>query len=225
MLGFSPGTGRTHSWFIDNFEAPQDNQKPIGRDEIYARLDALAETIQPGASGLIFIPHFGGRMCPLQPEIRGGWLGLTWLHEKKHLYRALLESTAFEYALYVQQARRLYPKADFKRVTVIGGGAKSKLWSQIKASVLNIPYFIPRHTRNFAAFGSAILAGCAVGVWGGIAATAKKFSLDGEQVLPNRDDHRLYKDLAPRYHRCMDSLVNLYRDIDTLNSGSLYADS
>jgi xylulokinase len=225
MLGFSPGIGRSHSWFIDNFEVSEDNHKPIDRDVIYARLDTLAENVQPGANGLIFIPHFGGRMCPLQPELRGGWLGLTWLHEKRHLYRALLESPAFEYALYVQRARRLYPKADFKRVTVIGGGAKSRLWSQIKANVLNIPFFIPRHTRNFAAFGSAILVGCAVGVWGGIAGAAKKFSLDGEYVYPNPAAHRMYKDLAPRYHRCMDSLVTLYRGIDNLNPSSFCGDS
>ena len=217
MIGFSAGTGRSHSWFVDNFGGVSNTQKSLDRDEIYNQLDSLAQNVEPGANGLIFIPHFSGRMCPLQPEIRGGWLGLSWSHEKIHLYRAVIESTAFEYAIYLQQAQHLYPKIDYRQVTVVGGGAKSKLWSQIKASVLNIPYFIPKQTTNFAALGSAILAGCTLGVWSDISATAKKFLPTGEYVSPNLDDYQLYEKLVIRYHQCMDSLVGLYRNMESLN--------
>lgn len=70
MIGFSAGTGRSHSWFVDNFEVTRDARKFLDQDEIYAQLDSVAQNGEPRANGLISTPHFGGWTSPKKP--------LTW---------------------------------------------------------------------------------------------------------------------------------------------------
>ena len=55
------------------------------------------------------MPHLGGGVCPAQPDLRGAWVGLGWNHTAAHLYRAVLESIALEYAGYQRKACSLYP--------------------------------------------------------------------------------------------------------------------
>jgi xylulokinase len=107
-VGYTAGTGRSHSWFIDELCLSENDRNGV-RDKIYASLEKAAESLPPGSEGLIFSPHFGSRVCPNQPSIRGFWLGLTWKHTRAHLYRSILESIAFEYYVYLKVARSLFP--------------------------------------------------------------------------------------------------------------------
>ena len=67
----------------------------------YRELDALAEEVPRGSAGLIFTPHFSGRVCPNDGVIKGSWLGLTMRHDYRYLYRAIVESLAYEYKMYL----------------------------------------------------------------------------------------------------------------------------
>ena len=69
------GGGLTHRWFVENFGGGAQGAAS------YATLDAQAAAIAPGAEGLIFLPHLGGRTSPVDPDQqRGAWLGFTWTH-------------------------------------------------------------------------------------------------------------------------------------------------
>jgi len=71
----------------------------------YERLLAEAGAAPPGADGLVVLPRFAGERTPLFDAHAGGTvLGLTLRHGRGHLYRALLEATAFGSAT---TARRL----------------------------------------------------------------------------------------------------------------------
>ena len=72
--------------------------------------------------------------------MRGAWVGLSWSHSKATMIRAALESVAFEYAYYLMILNELLPDLTFTEARVMGGGAKSPIWNQIKADVLNVPY-------------------------------------------------------------------------------------
>lgn len=145
------------------------------------------------------MPHLSGRVCPYQPNVRGAWLGFTWKHTRSHFYRALLEAIAYEFHHYLAAARRLYDDAEFRQVVTIGGGAKSKLWLQIKADVLGMPHATPERLRDFAPLGSAIIAGHAVGLFEDIAATAKCFTRVSTSATPRAEYHALYKQYSEFY--------------------------
>ncbi len=88
------------------------------------------------------------------------------------MYRALLESVAYEYAGYLEAARRLDPATEPAEVRVIGGGAASRLWTQIKADVLGVPFSVMEDS-NYTCWGAALSAGVGVGVVDDLAAAAR----------------------------------------------------
>jgi sugar (pentulose or hexulose) kinase len=96
--------------------------------------------VPPGADGVAFAPHLGGRVTPNDPHQRGLWHGFGWSHGRGHLYRALLEGVALEYGLYLRGIRRLHPGLGPLVVHAVGGGARSALWGGIKADVLAASY-------------------------------------------------------------------------------------
>jgi xylulokinase len=192
------GGGLTHHWFAEQ----------LGGGD-YAALDAAAGELPPGVQGLLFIPHLLGRACPPDPSVRGAWLGFTWTHTRAHFYRALLESIAYDYAGALAVLREKCPETPFDTVRVIGGGARSALWNQIKADVLGVAY-----TRlaegDRAALGCAILAGGAVGIYPDMAAVSGRFAAPEGLIVPRPAWHAHYRGYVDAYRTAFDQLRAVY---------------
>jgi xylulokinase len=202
------GGGLTHRWFRDQFGTE-------GLDS-YAALDEQAAAIPPGAEGLLFIPHLVGRACPPDPNVRGAWLGFTWTHTRAHFYRAILESIAYDFAEALEVVRSYFPDAAFSEVRVIGGGAKSALWNQVKADVLGLPYARLRR-EDVAALGCALMAGAAVGVYPNLAAAARQFAPTVGRVEPRPADHEHYRPYVAAYRQVFDHLRPIYERLTPLS--------
>jgi xylulokinase len=158
----------------------------------------LAAEVSPGSEELVCIPHFGGRVCPYAPAVSGAFVGLTWRHRREHLYRAILESVAFEYACYLEAARRVAPETAPTEVRVIGGGATSRLWTQIKADVLGLPLAVMEH-GNYTCWGAALAAAAGVGAVDDLAAAARASVRVRELVQPDPGTVATYRDLLGVY--------------------------
>lgn len=195
------GGGLTHRWFRDQF-------KSDGLDS-YQALDEQAAAIPPGAEGLLFIPHLVGRSCPPDPNVRGAWIGFTWTHTRAHFYRAILESIAYDFAEALEVVRSYFPDAAFSEVRIIGGGARSEFWNQIKADVLGLPYVRLRR-EDVAALGCALMAGHAVGIYPDLAGTARQLSPTLGRVEPRPAVHAHYKAFVAAYRQAFDQLRPLY---------------
>lgn len=107
-LAYINGGGLCVRWFRDTFGTSGD-------PAWYGQLETEARDIPPGSEGLLFLPHFGGRVCPSDPEVRGAWLGLNWRHGRAHLYRAILEGIAYEYAFYLNELHSSCPNRSSPR--------------------------------------------------------------------------------------------------------------
>ena len=139
-LAYIAGGGIALRWFRDQFFNVLRGQPAGTGGRSLQPMIAEAPEIPPGADGLFFSPHLGGRICPAAPEMRGAWLGFSWGHTQAHFIRAVLESVAYEYAYYLGILRKLIPDLDLIEARVVGGGARSPVWNQIKADVLGVPY-------------------------------------------------------------------------------------
>lgn len=159
-LAYIGGGGLALRWFRDQFS---------GGD--YSQMFEEAQSAPAGCDGLLFSPHLGGRICPAAPAMRGAWLGFSWGHTQAHFIRAIAESVAYEYAYYLRILRSLWPDQSLTEARVIGGGAQSLVWNQIKADVLNIPYRRVLRPES-ATWGSALVAGKACGIIGDLAEAA-----------------------------------------------------
>ncbi len=169
--------------------------RQIAGDIPYETLLTEAEAVPPGSEGLVILPYFAGERTPLfDPQARGVICGLTLRHGRGHLYRALLEATAYG----VRHILEVMRQADgaSQRLVAVGGGTRGGLWTQIVSDVLGLPQDIPQKTLG-ASYGDAFLAALAVGLverdtlWNPIVA----------RVQPDRTVKPLYDDLYGIYRQ------------------------
>lgn len=103
---------------------------------VYAELLAEAATAPEGSDGLMYLPWLHGERSPVDDRnVRGGFIGLSLSHERQHLVRSVLEGVALNTRwLQTHLEENLGKPLPF--VTVVGGGARSDLWCQIVANVM-----------------------------------------------------------------------------------------
>jgi xylulokinase len=129
----------------------------------YDELVTEAAAWPPGAEGLVFLPYLAGERTPhADPEARGAFAGLTLRHDRGALVRAVLEGVAFGLRDSLDLLRDLGVDADRGRVS--GGGTRSTEWLRILASVLELRLERVAVDEG-AAYGAALLAGMAAGVF------------------------------------------------------------
>lgn len=212
-LAYIAGGGLALRWFRDEFFA-LDRDEPD--DELYEQMTARAAEIPPGADGLFFSPHLGGRICPAEPAMRGAWVGFSWSHTRDHFFRAILESVAFEYRYYLDILRALSADLSVIEARVIGGGARSDVWNQIKADILGVP-FQRLQRSEFATWGSALVAGAAVGLFDELVdAAVATTAVQGEPISPQHDAAETYAALAPHYVGWQETLADAFRSMARL---------
>ena len=211
------GSGTTHTWFKNTFG---DEEKRIaaetGRSE-YDILDEKAKNIPPGSDGLLAIGLLGGRATPCDPDIKGMWLGFSWNHKKEHFYRSLLESFAYEYAHSLRVMKENYPDIKMHEVKVIGGGARSDLWNQIKSDVLGLPYK-KLNRDDFTLLGDALIAGNAIGVYNDIKEGAQNFAKGTKDYYPKEDNHKHYKGFIKAYESTFDRVRDIFLDLKKIHN-------
>jgi len=208
-LAYIGGGGLALRWFRDQFYNTSRGETLDVETDLYPEMIAKAVSIPPGADGLFFSPHLGGRICPSSPEMRGAWVGASWSHTQAHFFRAVLESVAFEYAYYLRILREMLPSQKLVQARAVGGGARSQAWNQIKADVLGIPYQSLKGIE-FGTWGAAMIAGKAAGVIDDLVVHARQtvFS-EGPAAQPNEINHQIYEPLIEKYIE-MESMLDQF---------------
>jgi xylulokinase len=175
LMGVTQAAGLALRWARDTLAA--------GHSADYETLMAEAATAPPGAAGLLFLPYLQGERTPhLDPLARGAWIGLTAAHQRPHLVRAVLEGVTFSlkdcFALLAEQ------DVPIAQLRITGGGAHSQLWRQICADVLERPV-ITLAADEGPAFGAALIAGTAVGLYPSLEVACARTVRLGAEVAPD----------------------------------------
>ena len=146
---------------------------------------------------MLCFPHFGGSGAPWwDPEMKGGFYGLTLAHEGVHVYRAILEGIAYDVRLIAEVFANL--GLDVATVRIVGGGAVSALWCSIIGDVLGRPQ-TKAPQREVGTLGAAMLASVGAGVYDSVLAAAH--AMTGEETFAafNGDNHKTYTRHFERY--------------------------
>jgi gluconokinase len=168
-----------------------------------AELVALAEDAPAGSDGLIMLPYLLSERAPLwRAEARGAYIGLTRHHGRAHLIRAALEGVCQQLGLVL--ASMCDAGNEVREVRATGGFARSALWRQILADVLDRPVgFAAAHEGS--AFGAALLGMEALGLVESIDRTAGLVAID-EVVEPDREAAAVYAGQRPAFVAVADAL-------------------
>ena len=163
VMGFCGGIA--HRWMRDLV-----NNIPGLKDAVnYDTIEELVKASPVGAKGLLFMPFLRGGGAPYnEVDARGCFLGLELTHDYADFCRAVMEGTAYVLRSMLEQISANAP-GGVKKITMIGGGAKDPVWTQIIANVLQREITITTMTQEANSWGAAICGGVAVGIWDDIA--------------------------------------------------------
>jgi xylulokinase len=158
VMGVTQAAGLSLRWFRDTFATNSG-----GVRDSYDQLTAEAAKIPAGSDGLLWTPYLMGERTPhLDSGARGALIGLTALHTRAHVVRAILEGVAFSLRDTFTLFRDM--NVPVTSIRLGGGGARSPLWRQIQADVYGHTVEIVEAEEG-AAYGAALLAGVGAGLW------------------------------------------------------------
>lgn len=150
-------------------------------------------------TGLLVLPHFAGAATPyMDTGSKGAILGLTTATTLPELYRACMEGVAYEMRLNAEALAG--SGTSYRKLHATGGGARSRVWMQMKADVLDVP-ITALETADAGTVGSAMLTGIAVGVFRSLEDAAAHMVRETETYYPNREMHAEYMKNYERYKR------------------------
>ena len=160
-----------------------------------------------GANGVMFHPYLQGERCPYwDANLRASFTGVSISSTRGDFCRALMEGVAFSLRDCFRTLEEMALPA--KRIFLIGGGARSRLWSEIVANVFDRPVAVPE--PGDASFGAALLAGVGAGVFPDVREAVARCLRIGRTISPDPAAAAGYAKLFARYRAIHDALAPVY---------------
>jgi len=148
----------------DNLFRP-DDELSDGRapDDVLDTFNRMAERIPPGSDKLIFTPWLNGERTPVENHlIRGGFFNQSLTTTRAHFIRAVFEGVAYNTRWMHEHVER-FARRRLDNINFVGGGAKSSLWCQVHADVLDRTIRQLKEPGLANARGAGLLASVALG--------------------------------------------------------------
>lgn len=190
MMGVSLASGLSLKWFRDNFCAEEVRAAAEKGIDPYLLMDKEAEGIGPGCNRLLYLPYLMGERTPhLDPDCRGVFFGLSAVHTRAHLIRAVMEGVGFsllDSALILGETG-----VAIEELTACGGGAKSPLWRRILSDMLGCGVVTLQNSEG-PALGAALLAGVGTGMYQSVREACSAVIRADKHTRPDKRLHALY---------------------------------
>ena len=207
-------SGAALKWFIETMAAEEREYAEAHDLNIYTYLNELALQSEPGAGGLFFFPYLLGERAPIWNEYaRGMFIGMGMNMKRSDLIRSVFEGTAYALRHVMETVKEAGAKANVLRIC--GGGAKSRTWSQIKASMLKMPVYLLDEKSGDVPVGDALIVGHKVGVFPDLTKAAENIVKVNEIIQPVDKWVEVYDKLYPYY---VDMYESLDRDLKSLKN-------
>lgn len=183
-------------------------------DSGFALLLEEAEKVAPGCEGLVFLPYLMGERTPYSdPYARGTFIGLSMVHSRAHMTRAILEGVSFGLRDSLEIIREQNLPTTVVRVS--GGGANSLLWRQMLADIFGLRVEVVNSVDG-PAFGAAILAAVGVGVFDTVEDACSRIIGTVWSTEPNQENVKKYNRVYQVYHGLYETLKDTFKVISTM---------
>ena len=184
--------------------AVEGNRKPAN---VYAFMDDEATASPLGANGVMFHPYLQGERCPYwDANLRASFTGVSIASTRGDFCRALMEGVAFSLRDCFRTLEEMNLPA--KRIFLIGGGARSPIWSEIVCNVFDRPVAVPE--PGDASFGACLLAGVGIGLFRDVKEAVARCLRIGRTLEPDPAAAAEYARLFARYRAVHDALAPVY---------------
>lgn len=196
LMGCMLSAASCNKWWMDDI---------IGTEE-YAK--EQADITKLGENNVYFLPYLMGERSPLNdPYARGTFIGLTMDTTRADMTQAVLEGVAFAIRDSFEVARSL--GINIERSNICGGGAKSPLWRQMIANVLNIK--IDRiESEEGPGYGGAILAAVGCGEYSSVEEAAQKLVKIIDTIEPDAQLAAKYEEKYRKFSKIYPALKEIF---------------
>ncbi len=192
VMGVTQAAGLSLNWFRNN----------LSSDVSYSAIDTECEKLPIGCEKLIYLPYLMGERTPiLDSDARGVFFGLSAMHSKFHLARAVMEGVS--YSLYSCLEVLCELSIDVSDMALCGGGGKSGFWHKMIADIYGLKVKTMLSNEG-AALGAAILAGVAAGIYPSVEEGCASCVFENNTVSSDSSRHseymkyyKIYKELYP----------------------------
>lgn len=204
-----PTGGIAMEWFRKIFRSGLETE-----EETFSHIDQEASAVPPGCDGLLFYPHFFGATCPSwEIQNRAGFIGVHLGHRRRHFSRAVMEGVAFAANDIIHALAQ--SGGEVQRIKLIGGAAKSELWSRIVSDVTDLPV-IRSVQADAACTGAAMIAGVGAGIFAHYEIAQERLIAISETILPSPTAREIYKRAQENYHMGFRHLTAFYQERNSL---------
>jgi len=192
----------------DNILFHQDELKTSKPENAYTLFDRIAEHAPAGSEGIIYMPWLYGERTPIEDRfVRGGFFNLSLHTHREHMVRAVFEGVAYN-ARWLLKYVEQFNGRPATAINMVGGGAKSEVWCQIHADVLDRPIRQMQDPIEANLRGASLLAAASLGHIqyddiGPLVPVAKTFT-------PNPDHRKLYDELFREFLTIYENNKKMY---------------
>lgn len=215
VMGVTQGAGLSLKWFRDNFCDSEVAFATAKGVDPYVIMDSAAEEVPIGSNRLIYLPYLMGERTPhLDPDCRGVFFGLSAMHTRADLIRAVMEGVTFSlrdcFDILIGMG------VDFSEMFACGGGGSSPLWRQMLADVYGCPVRTVV-SKEGPALGAAVLAAVGAGIYPTVREACAVMVQSNKSQNPIKENtdryagyYKVYKDLYP-------ALKDIYKDLSVIS--------
>lgn len=195
MGGFMGIGGASLKWFRERLCCLD------ARTATYESLDKEAGEVEPGSGGVLFLPHLMGERSPVcNPYAQGVIFGLSLGHDRRAIVRSMMEGVVFQ----LKKIFNSLPVTEkLEEILVVGGGARSPVWTQAIADIFDVAACVPQ-VEEVGTLGLAVLLSSRLGVYSDVLEAQKKVNLN------------VIRRMFPRveYRRIYDEMFNLFCELE-----------
>lgn len=211
VMGVVQAAGLSLKWFRDTFcDEEIRKAQELGVDPYYL-MDKDAEQIPIGANRLVYLPYLMGERTPhLDPDCRGVFFGLSAIHKKQDLLRAVMEGVSYSLRDCLEVFKEM--KVSISDMMACGGGGKSPLWRKMLADLYGCPVSTVSATEG-PALGVAILAGVAAGIYKDVPSACRSMIQKDKTQQPDEENTEQYEKVYNLYKSLYPKLKDSYKSL------------
>jgi xylulokinase len=211
VMGVMLMAGGALRWYRDTFAQAEMERARLMNMDAYDLIAAEAETIPAGSEGLFFQPYLAGERTPHRSaSARAGFIGATIRHTKNHFSRAAFEGITFGMRDSLEIIKSM--GVDVNQIRLTGGGAKNKFWNQLQANIYGCEVVLVNASEG-PAFGAALIAGTAAGVYIGLEQAVDQTIRIIERIEPDLTLMKCYNEYYGIYSKIFPNLKDSYTTI------------
>lgn len=198
LMGCMLSAASCNKWWMDEILKTKDylgEQKGIDVKEL-------------GKNHVFFLPYLMGERSPHNdPNARGTFIGMTMDTTREDITQAVLEGVVFGLRDSFEVAKNL--GIQIERTKICGGGAKSRLWRQMVADILNVKVDIPKSEEG-PSMGGAMLAAVACGEYASVEEAAMKIVKVVDTVEPIPENATRYEEQYQKFRKIYPTVKELF---------------